>query len=87
MGDLPWGTHFFLFYETTKDLLDAVVPFLKTGLEAGDYCVWVISDPLTEGDVKIELRRSVAGFDNHLRRGSIRPILTEPPTVTPTIKK
>jgi signal transduction histidine kinase len=71
VGDLPWGTHFFLFYETTNDLFDAVVPYLKAGLEAGDYCMWVISDPLTEGDVKIELRRSVAGFDNHLRRGSI----------------
>jgi hypothetical protein len=35
VGDVPWGTHFFLFYETKEDLLDALVPYFKAGLEAG----------------------------------------------------
>ena len=71
VGDIPWGTHFFLFYETKEDLLDTLVPYFKAGLEGGEFCVWVISDPLTEGDVKSALRRSVPDFDGHLRRGSI----------------
>ena len=27
VGEVPWGTHFSLFYETKKDLLEIVVPF------------------------------------------------------------
>ena len=29
VGDVPWGTHFCTFYETTQDLLDILVPFFK----------------------------------------------------------
>jgi YHS domain-containing protein len=48
VGDVPWGTHFFLFYETKEDLLDTLVPYFKAGLESGEFCVWVVSEPLTE---------------------------------------
>lgn len=71
VGDIPWGTHFFLLYETKEDLLDTLVPYFKSGLEAGEFCMWVICHPLTEVDVKNALRRSVRDFDDHLRRGSI----------------
>jgi signal transduction histidine kinase len=71
VGDVPWGTHFFLFHETKEDLIDTVIPYFKAGLEGGEFCVWVVSDPLTEGDVESALRRSIPGFDGHLRRRSI----------------
>jgi hypothetical protein len=29
VGDVPWGTHFFLFHETKDDLLDTLVPYSK----------------------------------------------------------
>ena len=32
VGDMPWGTHFCVFYETPQDLLDTVVPYVKAGL-------------------------------------------------------
>ena len=57
VGDIPWGTHFFLFYETKEDLLDSLVPYFKAGLEGGEFCMWVISHPLTEDEV----RRRCAG--------------------------
>ena len=37
VGDIPWGTHFCLFYETTDDILDTVVPYCKAGLEHHEY--------------------------------------------------
>ena len=36
VGDMPWGTHFCLFYETKKDLLETVTSYCKTGLESDD---------------------------------------------------
>lgn len=29
LGDMPWGTHFCLFYETKEDLLATLVPYFK----------------------------------------------------------
>ena len=49
VGDVPWGSHFFMFYETKEDLLDTLVPYFKAGLESGELCLWVVSEPLTEG--------------------------------------
>src|ERR1700730_1793695 len=71
VGDVPWGTHFFLFYETKEDLLETLIPYFKAGLEAGEFCVWVVSEPLTEGEAKRALRSSIAGFDRYLKYHSI----------------
>src|SRR5258708_15113764 len=43
VGDVPWGTHFFMFYETKQDLLDTLVPYFKAGLETGELCLWALS--------------------------------------------
>ena len=29
LGDMSWGTHFCLFYETLEDFLDILIPYLK----------------------------------------------------------
>jgi hypothetical protein len=66
LGDLRWDQHFCLFYETTEDLLDTVVPYFKAGLENNEYCVWAVSEPLTEADAMAALGRAVPGFDRTL---------------------
>jgi C4-dicarboxylate-specific signal transduction histidine kinase len=71
VGDVPWGSHFFLFYETKEDLLDTLVPYFKAGLESGEFCVWAISDPLHVAEVKRALGRSIADFDRYLSNHSI----------------
>ncbi|WP_454622014.1 MEDS domain-containing protein [Bradyrhizobium cenepequi] len=45
--EMPWGTHICLFYETTQDLLGTLVPYFKAGLEGGEFCLWVVAEPLT----------------------------------------
>src|SRR6202047_3979913 len=71
VGDVPWGTHFFMFYETKEDLLDTLVPYFKAGLEAGELCLWGVSKPLTEEDARNGMRKDVPEFDGYLADGSI----------------
>ena len=71
LGDIAQGTHFCLFYETKEDLLDTVVPYFKAGLERKEFCIWAISEPLSEDDARDTLSRAIRGFDRHLANGSI----------------
>jgi C4-dicarboxylate-specific signal transduction histidine kinase len=71
VGDVPWGTHFFMFYETKEDLLDTLVPYFKAGLETGELCLWLVSEPLTEEEARNALREVVPEFDRYLTDHSI----------------
>jgi DNA-binding CsgD family transcriptional regulator len=71
MGDLPWGAHVCLFYETKQDLLDTNVAYLKAGLENKEFCVWAISAPIDHEEAKNALRDGIPDFDRHLVAGSI----------------
>ena len=39
VGEVPFGTHFCIFYETKKDLLDILVPYFRAGVEGNELCV------------------------------------------------
>ena len=45
-GEMPWGAHICLFYETTEDLLDVNAAYIKAGLDSNELCVWAISPPI-----------------------------------------
>lgn len=59
VGEMPWGTHICVFYETKDDLLDTAAAYFKTGLASNEFCVWAISDPITKADAIAALRRVV----------------------------
>lgn len=65
VGDVPWGTHFFLFYEVNEDLIETVVPYFRAGLEDGEFCLWVVPEPLTHEEALTALRRAIPGFDRY----------------------
>ena len=46
-------------------------PFFKAGLEAGEFCAWVVSEPLTEEEVWQTLDRAVPGLDRYVSDQSI----------------
>jgi PAS domain S-box-containing protein len=71
VGDVPWGTHFCLFYETKEDLIDVLMPYFKAGLEDNEFCMWVTSEPLTEEESKNAMRKVVPNFDRYLKRGQM----------------
>jgi PAS domain S-box-containing protein len=71
VGDMPWGTHFCLFYETRADLLETLVSYCKAGLENQEFCLWVVAEPLTGEDARLALRRVVPDLDQYLADHSI----------------
>ena len=73
VGEVPWGTHFSIFYETKKDLLEIVVPFFKAGLQANEFCLWIVanSELLTVNEAKAILHEAVPDLDRLLKNGNI----------------
>jgi len=66
VGDMPWGTHFCLFYETRADLLETTVSYCKAGLENQEFCLWVVAEPVAIEDATEALRRAVPDLDRYL---------------------
>jgi signal transduction histidine kinase len=67
IGDMvAWGAHFCLFYETKEDLLDALVSYCKSGLENEEYCLWVVTEPLTIEQATVALTEAVPHFDSYV---------------------
>ena len=71
VGDIAWGTHCCLFYETKADLLDTLVSYCKAGLEGREFCLWVVAAPVTQKDAERALRHVVPDIDRHVADGSI----------------
>jgi PAS domain S-box-containing protein len=71
VGDIPWGTHFCLFYETKPDLLKIAVAYCKAGLVAQEFCLWVVADPLTVEEATCALKQAVPDCDRYFADGSI----------------
>jgi DNA-binding CsgD family transcriptional regulator len=60
-----------VFYATKEDLLDTAAAYFKAGLQSNEFCVWAISDPITERDAHEALRRAVPHFDRYRATGQI----------------
>jgi RNA polymerase sigma factor (sigma-70 family) len=73
VGDVSWGTHFSIFYETKRDLLEIVVPFFKAGLQANEFCLWIVasSELLTISEAEAILHEAIPDFDGFLKNGNI----------------
>ena len=67
VGDMvAWGAHFCFFYETRDDLVDTLISYCKSGLESGEYCLWIVAEPLTVNEAKDALRHAVPDLEQHL---------------------
>jgi len=71
LGDVPWGSHFCQFYKTKEDLIDILVPYFKAGLENNEFCMWIISEPLSKKEAEKAMRKAIPNFDRDLKRGHI----------------
>src|SRR6267142_3004556 len=71
VGDMPWGTHFCLFYETKADLVETTVSYCKAGLESQEFCLWVVAEPLGVEDATRALKQAVPNFDQYFADRSI----------------
>jgi DNA-binding CsgD family transcriptional regulator len=71
LGDMPWGSHVCMFYESKEDLLDTVGPYFKAGLESKEFCLWAPPQPLTPEEAGTALSRRIPDFDRHLAAGKM----------------
>ncbi len=73
VGDVPWGTHFCYFYETTQDLLDTLVLYFMAGLKNKEFCLWIISNSelLTVEEAEEALGQALPELGRHLAAGSV----------------
>src|SRR3989442_1276627 len=71
VGDMPWGTHICLFYETKADLLATLVSYCKAGLESQEFCLWVVAEPVREDEARHALKQVVPDLDRYRADHSI----------------
>jgi len=74
LGKMEWGTHFCLFYETRKDLLDILIPYFKTGLANHEFCFYAASEPGIAEAAEQALHETMSGFEQYLSKGQIEII-------------
>lgn len=71
LGEVRWGTHFCVFYQSKQDLIDILVPYFKEGLENNEFCMWVTSEPLSAEDAGKSLSQAVTNLDDYIKKGQI----------------
>jgi len=71
LGDVPWGTHACLFYESKEDLLDISIPYFTAGLDNHECCLCVVSPPLSPDEAHRALQAAMPDFERYLAEGQI----------------
>jgi len=71
LGEIPWGTHFSLGYQTELDLIESVSSYFSSGLAANECCLWMVDSDLALGDEAESLRERIEGFDPNLCDGRL----------------
>jgi len=52
LGRVPWGTHVSVFYNTSSEMSEVLIPYYRSGLENREKCVWICTG--TSGRQKAE---------------------------------
>ena len=71
LGRLPWGSHICVFYGTTKDLIDILVPYFKAGLENNEFCFWITSSSLGKKEAIAAMSKEIPDLTRYAANGQI----------------
>lgn len=71
---MAWGAHVCIFYETKQDLLDTAVAYFAAGLKSDEYCIWAVSDPLTEVEARTALAEAIPTSRATLQTAALRSL-------------
>ena len=55
-------------------MLDILIPYFKAGLQNNEFCVWVVSSPLSVKDAQQAFKNALKHFDKHAENGQINII-------------
>ena len=70
-GDMPWGWHVCMFYQSKDDLFDTVGPYFKAGLESKEFCLWFPTAPPTIDEARLGLSLRIPDLERHLAAGNM----------------
>lgn len=69
---VPYGIHACHFYSSRDELIGALVPYFKAGLENNECCLWVCASPLPARDAVQALRQAWGAVDDAIQSGALR---------------
>ena len=61
-----------LFYGSSKDLFELVVPYFREGLERNKSCVWAVPESLGLKEAQQALSVSIGGLKEYMEKGQMR---------------
>lgn len=67
---VKWGTHIAQIYKDKEDLFDVIIPYVISGLEQDERCIWIISN-MKESDVNSRLSRQIKGLSHYVDSGQL----------------
>lgn len=66
-----WGSHLCMFYKGADELVNALVPYFKAGLENNEFCIWALPDSLGTEAVKSALSKEAGSLDYYIAKGQV----------------
>lgn len=74
VANLPWGTHFCHFYESSQDLLDIFIPYLRDGLQNNECCIWITKNQPAPA-INQEIKEIIPDWDKYISSGELEILL------------
>jgi len=69
--EVTWGTHLCFFYDSINDYFDIIKPYIKTGLENNEFCLWIIPKNLEKAKAFEILQTAIPNLDCYQRKKQI----------------
>jgi len=79
LPEVARGTHLCVFYQSPEDLLEILVPYVKTGLLNNELCVVVRNrkDDFSRAEFETRLRADLPELDRFIAKGALEFVDTE----------
>jgi DNA-binding CsgD family transcriptional regulator len=72
LGDMPWSTHFCLFYEAKRDFLDTIAAYFRAGLQGNEFCLLVLPEHgVPSEEAEFALRQASLDAEQHAATGML----------------
>jgi hypothetical protein len=66
--EADWGEHICVLFHSKDELLQLTVPYIKSGLEDNEFCMWITGEPVTEADAFQALEEVLPNVQQYLEK-------------------
>jgi len=74
IDDISWDTHICLFYKTSEELIDILVPYFRAGLDNNEYCLWITSNTLDKKSAEEVFKKTTSNNSEYLKKEQLEII-------------